>query len=94
MQEQYDLQATQIKTTQLVIWKFNTWNFYDYNILDLKQSSHGGRYAIMDVAFGVVSDTETNPNNIRVIGAIGDYLFIDKEKNLTVVSKSLGQYYV
>lgn len=94
MAEQYDLQATSNKNSQLVIWKFNAWNFYDYNLLDLKQSTHGGKYTIMDVVFGVVSEIETNPSNIRVMGAIGDYLFVDKERNLTVVSKSLGKYYV
>lgn len=89
-----EINATIPKPKQLVIWKYNSWSFFDYNLLDLKQSAHGGKYAIMDVAFGVVDEFETEPSNIRVMGSIGDYLFVDREKYLTVVSKSLGKYYV
>lgn len=82
-------------TNQLVVWRFNTWNFYEISNLSLRETSSGkGKYTIMNEAFGLVSSNETDPKMVRVIGAAGDYLFMDREGNLTVVSQSLAKYYV
>jgi hypothetical protein len=82
---------------QLVVFKFNNWNFYDISLLEFTPSSRGNRskYCIMPFSsFGVVDQFETNPANIMMMGKTGDYLFVDTQGTLIIIDKSIGQYYV
>jgi hypothetical protein len=80
---------------QLVVFKFNSWIFYNLGLIDFLPTKSSGRYAILPFsAFGVVDQFETDPANIMMMGKTGDYLFLDPQGTLTIVDKAIGPYYV
>ena len=69
----------------------NLWAFVDYNQLVFEDLGNDTRRARLNGYYATLKAGESNPSNAYQLGNPGDYLYIDKAKNLTIVSEQLAK---